>query len=99
MAQVAHEQELSRRVDWDLERLLGFWRTVPEQAAEWMEWDEDSKLDMIIEWPIDRERLRRVVHAAEAGQLNVEQCRSWQEVQQLIARHRTTVEEMLGQPI
>jgi hypothetical protein len=86
-------------VDQDLENLLGFWRFVPELVEEWPEWDDNSRMKLIIQWPIDRERLQRVVDAAEAGYLNERQSRAWQEVQQLIELHRATVEEMLGEPI
>ena len=40
MAQVVRPPRLAEFVAHDLENLLGFWRTVPEQAAEWPEWDE-----------------------------------------------------------
>ena len=90
---------LERRVDHDLDRLLGFWRTVHEFAAEWPERDDDSREDFRIEWTIDRERLDRVTTAAKAGILDGRQQRDWQELQQLIETHRATVEGMLEGPI
>jgi hypothetical protein len=99
MAQVAREELASLFLTQDLENLLGFWRYVPEFAEEWPEWDDNSRMNLIHQWPIDRGRLRRVIKAAEAGYLSDEQCKAWREVQQLIALHRETVEEMLGEPI
>jgi hypothetical protein len=99
MAQVTWKYEPERFVEHDLDRLLAFWRTVPEQADEWPEWDDYSKEDFRIEWTIDRERLIRVRDAAAAGLLDERQQRDWQELQQLLEAHRATVEWMLEGPI
>ena len=99
MAQVARVPKLEQFVGKDLENLLAFWRTVPEQAAEWPEWDHNSRVDFIIEWPIERAALSRLKQAAKAGLLDARQQRDWQELQQLIDAHRATVEWMLEGPI
>ena len=99
MAQVAPKHRPDWLVDKDLRNLLGFWRTVPEFAAEWPEWDDGSRLDFIHEWPIERETLQRVVDASAAGLLNERQRCEWQELTRLIETHRETVEKMLGEPI
>ena len=99
MAQVAHVPWPEWRVDHDIDRLLAFWRTVPDFAAEWPGWDEDSRENFRIEWTIDRERLDRVSTAATTRILNGRQQRDWQELQQLIETHRATVEWMLEGPI
>ena len=99
MAQVARVPKLEQFIENDLKNLLAFGRTVPEQAAEWPEWDHNSRIDFIIEWPIDRERLGRVSEAAKAGLLDERQERDWQELQRLIETHRATVEWMLDGPI
>ena len=96
MAQVAPKHRPARLVDKDLHNLLGFWRTVPEFAAEWPEWDEDSRLDFILQWPIERETLQRVTDAVAAGHLNEHQQCKWLELSRLIEIHRATVEQMLG---
>jgi hypothetical protein len=97
--QVVSKPDPSRFINHDLDRLLGFWRTVPEQAAEWPEWDDYSREDFRIEWTIEREALSRLKRAAEAGLLDARQQRDWQELQQLIETHRATVEWMLEGPI
>lgn len=99
MAQVVRVPKLEQFVKKDLEDLLAFWRTVPELADEWPEWDDYSREDFRIEWTIDRERLHRVRTAAKAGMLNERQQRDWQELQRLIETHRATVEWMLEGPI
>jgi hypothetical protein len=68
-------------------------------AAEWPEWDESSRLDVIHRWPIMRETLGRVSEAADAGTLNVHQQRKWQVLTRLIETHRATVEWMLEGPV
>jgi broad specificity phosphatase PhoE len=99
MAQVVRLPDFNQFVDHDLDRLLKHWRTVPELADEWPEWDEYSRVDYIIEWPIMRETFVRVAKAAKAGILNERQQRDWQELQQLIETHRATMEWMLEGPI
>src|SRR5688572_32968629 len=99
MAQVIRGHRPGPVINHNLQRLLAFWRTVPEQAAEWPEWDEYSRVDFVIEWPIMRETLIRVTRAAAAGLLDERQQCQWQELQQLIEAYRDTVEQMLGEPI
>ena len=45
MAQVSRPPRLKQFVEKDLENQLALWRSVPEQAAEWPEWDEFSRDD------------------------------------------------------
>jgi hypothetical protein len=99
MAQVIRVPRPDQCSTKDLENLLRFWRGVPELAEEWPDWDENSRLDVIHQWPISREALARVCDAAEAGLLDEGQQRDWQELQQLIETHRATVEWMLDGPI
>jgi hypothetical protein len=99
MAQVIRPPRLKQFVENDLKNLLALWREVPELSAEWPEWDHNSRIDFIIQWPIDRERLCRVIDAAAAGLLDERQQRDWLELQQLIETHRAAVEWMLDGPI
>ena len=99
MAQVARLRRPASLIDRDLARLSGFWRAVPELEAEWPEWDEFSRLNVIHDWPIERETLQRVVDASAAGLLNERQQSQWLELSRLIETHRATVEQMLGEPI
>jgi hypothetical protein len=99
MAQVAREHRPAWLIDKDLANLLGFWRGVPELAGEWPAWDEISRLNVIHDWPIERETLQRVVDASAAGLLNERQKCEWLELSRLIETHRDTVEQMLGEPI
>jgi hypothetical protein len=99
MAQVARVVRPTRLIDKDLTNLLGFWRAVPELEAEWPEWDECSRLNVIHDWPIERETLQRVVDAASAGLLNARQQNDWLELSRLIEVYRDAVERMLGEPV
>jgi hypothetical protein len=99
VTQVAPRHPPERFLDHDLDRLLDFWRTVPEQAAEWPQCDDDSRLDFILEWPIMRGAMWRIAAAANAGLLDERQQRRWTELNRLIESHRATVEQMLGESI
>ena len=72
---------------------------MPELEAEWPDWDELSRLNVIHAWPIERQTLQRVVDVAAAGLLNERQQRDWQELRRLIKSHGKAVEQMLGEPI
>jgi hypothetical protein len=99
MAHVIRERRPARLIDKDLDNLLRFWQSVPEQSAEWPEWDADSRLDFILEWPIERETLVRVVQAEEAGLLDQGQRSKYEALVRLIEEHRVSVEWMLDGPI
>src|SRR5262249_1129026 len=99
MAQVVRMLPLDRFVKKDLENLLRFWRGVPELAEEWPEWDLNSRLNVIHDWPIKRGAHRRLKQAMKAGRGDERQRQDWQELQQLIETHRATVEWMLEGPI
>lgn len=95
MAQVVRPPRLKQFVEKDLKNQLALWRTVPEMAAEWPEWDEYSRDDFRLEWPIERESMKRLRDAATAGLLDERQQRDWRELQQLVETHRATMEWML----
>src|SRR5437773_949402 len=95
MAEVMPLPRLKKFIEKDLQNQLALWRSVPEQAAEWPEWDHNSRIDFIIQWPIERESMTRLRTAAAAGLLDERQQQDWQELQQLIETHRATMEWML----
>jgi hypothetical protein len=99
MAQVIRRDDADHLVARRLQYLLDFWRTVPEFAAEWPEWDDYSQTDFIVEWPLMREAYSRVARAASKGTLDASQLRDWAELQRLMAMYTPTVEEMLGHPV
>ncbi|MCC7107069.1 MAG: hypothetical protein IT307_18210 [Chloroflexi bacterium] len=69
---------------------------MPELAAEWDDWDENSQLDFIFDWPISRERLTRVRRLAEAGKLTPEQQTRFEYVLRLVAEHGPTLERLIA---
>lgn len=99
MAQVIRVATLDQLVAKDLENLLGFWHGVPELAEEWPEWDDLSRSDVVIQYPILRGARSRVMKAAKAGLLDEGQRRKYEELLRLIEEHRATVEWMLDGPI
>lgn len=95
MAEVMPLPQLKQRVEKDLENQLALWRSVPEMADEWPEWDEYSRDDFRLQWPIERESMTRLRTAAAAGLLGERQQRDWVELQQLVETHRSVMEWML----
>src|SRR5438067_12167636 len=97
MAQVSPRQDSGSFLDDDLERLLSVWASVPELPAEWPEWDENTRLDLIHQRPITREQFQRVSDASTAGLLTEHQDRKWLKLSRLVAANRAAMEEMLGE--
>jgi hypothetical protein len=97
VAQVANAAELRARVDRYLDYLQREWEGIPSLAAEWNTWDEDSRLDFVLEWPIREDRLHQLHEWAEQGVLAPAQRARYDDLQRLLARYRPTVEKLLAE--
>jgi len=59
MAQVTTQHTDQDLFDWDLSTTKGYWESLPEMATEWHEWDIDSRMDFLTDWPVTEERTAR----------------------------------------
>ena len=96
MAQVANAAELRARIDHYLDYLQREWGGVPELAAEWDTWDEDSQLDFVLEWPIREDGLHQLHAWAEQGMLSPGQRTRYDALLSLVAQHRPMLETLLA---
>lgn len=95
MASVAHDTQLLQRIDHVLYYLAAEWSGIPHVAAEWDAWDEVERLDFVLEWPIQEEKLSSLQGWADQGLLNDEQRQRYDALLTLIALHRFTLEKLL----
>jgi hypothetical protein len=98
MAQVAEQAQLRTKVDHYLDYLTAEWVAIPDLAAEWAEWDEDDRLDFVLEWPIREDRLLLQLRQWNAtGLLTPQQRQRYAALQRLIRRQRPTLERLLAE--
>ena len=97
MAQGAEQAQRQTRADHYLDYLLGEWAAIPDLAAEWTAWDEDDRLDFVLEWPIREDRLLQLQAWDATDLLTAEQRRRYAALQRLIQRHRPTLERLLAE--
>ena len=95
MGKVIQDVDVRERVDGFLDYLFQQWANVPEQAADWNEWDEDSKVDFILDWPICEDRLQQLRRYADEGMLMPEQTAQYRKLLRLVSRNRPVLERML----
>jgi len=92
---VTQSPELRARIDHYLHYLLREWEGIPALAAEWGDWDEDSRLVFDVNWGVPADRLYQLQRRAEQGLLAPEQRARYDELLQLVERHRPLLEELL----
>ncbi len=97
MAQVAQEAHVRARIDHYLDYLLAQWEGVPALAAEWSDWDTESRLTFAWNWAVPRDRMHQLEQWATQGVLTPEQCVRYEQLLALVAQNRPTLERLLAQ--
>lgn len=95
MAQVAHDPKLQGYIEDYLDYLTKTWRGIPLDAREWDEWDEDSRLDYVLDWGVPADRLHSMREWAAEGLLTEGQMVRFRALLELVARYQYLVDAML----
>ena len=95
MAQVAQRAKLREWIEDYLDYLFREWESIPALAAEWEEWDENSKLTFVIDWGVPEDRLGQLRQWAEKDLLTPAQRARYEELLWLVAQHRPVLERLL----
>jgi hypothetical protein len=61
MDQVAAYPFTREQFDHELAAAITDWASLPELAAAWEDWDDDSRLGLLLDWPVIEERTARVL--------------------------------------
>ncbi len=92
MAQVA--SDVSARADSFLDYSFLEWEAVPDYVEEFETWDEIQQLVFVHEWDIRESGLRVLRDFAEQGLLTRSQRERYDELLELVARHRPAMERL-----
>jgi hypothetical protein len=96
MAQVAPQTQSEAWVDRSLDYLEQAWEAVPKVAAAWDDWDEEDRLDFVLEWPLREDRLIHLGHLSDEGRLSAPQRQRHAAIQVLVQRHRSMLARLLA---
>ncbi|MBA2596717.1 MAG: hypothetical protein H0V00_08860 [Chloroflexia bacterium] len=95
MASVAQQIDLAAWIDKSLDYLMSNWDDIPEIAADWDNWDEDDRLDFVLEWPLREDRLHQLQRWQIDGNLSASQLQRFAELEELIERNTPTLGHLL----
>ena len=88
--------DIPGRIEHSLAYLRNEWESVPELAAEWHEWDEESRFSFAIDWPLREDWLHQLEQWQRRGLLTPDQQARYESLLALIAAHRPTLERLLN---
>ena len=95
MAQVAHDADLRATIEHYVTYLAATWESVPLEAREWHEWDEDSRLVYELNWAVPDDRLHTLRQWAGQGMLTPAERARYDQLLRLVERHRPLLDELL----
>ena len=75
--------------------LVTEWSGIPDLVAEWDDWDELSRLDFVLEWPIQEDRLGQLRDWADRNLPSDERLERFDALLKRIAIQRPTLEKLL----
>ncbi len=91
MASVAQHLETAAWVDRSLDLLTSEWTAIPEVAAAWTEWNDEDRLDVVLEWPLREDRLRPLREWNAEGRRTEPQRLRFVALLALIGEHQDTL--------
>jgi hypothetical protein len=91
------EQPGSARMRDALDRAIHEWSYLPELACEWQTWDEDTRLHIAIDWPIQEDLLAQLAQWAKEKRLDTGQRRRYKELLTLVDKHRALADRLFGE--
>jgi hypothetical protein len=83
------------RIDWQLEEVARAWVHVPDDAAEWDTWDEESQMVYRLHWTTPREQWADLERWEAEGWLTPDQQHRFGAIETLMRVHQATLARML----
>jgi hypothetical protein len=84
---IEHELDYARRE----------WESVPVYLRAWADWDEDERLDFVLEWAIRESSLTVLRAWAANGLLSEQQQERYDDVLCTVAKHRPLIGPLLAE--
>jgi hypothetical protein len=94
MAQMTVTSTTMDRFEQRLEAAIGDWEQLPEMVAEWAEWDIESRMDFLTDWPIAEERTATLLAMETSLSSNDERKTRLCELRALVERNRPILEQL-----
>lgn len=91
MANQIERESFAEQIDEFLMYVAAAWETIPDDAAEWDTWDEESQLIYRLEWAIPRGRWYDLQRWATEGLLTDEQQCQFGGIEELMRIHGATL--------
>jgi hypothetical protein len=95
MAAEVEKWSLSERIDAYLTEVTAAWATVPDDAAEWDEWDEESRLVYRFGWTNPRDAWHDLKQWVAEGHLTPEQQCRFEQIERLMEANGDTLARLL----
>ena len=86
----------SERIEHELGYARREWGAIPSYVAAWEQWDEDERLDFVIEWPIRESALTLLRGWASQGLLTLDQRREYEDILCTVAKYRPLLAPLLA---
>ncbi|MDQ2787109.1 MAG: hypothetical protein M3Y58_19130 [Chloroflexota bacterium] len=94
MAQVTNNLTTLDYFERRLATAVGDWEQLPDMAAEWHEWDSDSRMDFLTDWPVTEERTARLLAMESSLAPDDDRAVRLRALRGLVARNRPILEEL-----
>lgn len=94
MAQVTKNPTALNHFERRLATAIGDWEQLPAMAAEWGNWDIDSRMDFLTDWPVVEERTSALLHIEAALPPDDPRAVKLRELRVLVARNRPILAEL-----
>lgn len=95
MAHVAPDRQLVGWIDDYLDYLEREWRRLPAIARAWSTWDDDERLDFVVEWPIREDRLQQLQQWSNRGAFTRTQHDRHDDLVRLVEEYRPLLRDLL----
>ena len=96
MAQVVQSTDAAAQIDYWLDYLLTQWEGVAEVAAEWDEWNAESRQTYAANWGIPRERFHQLQRWIAQYGLPPAQELLYRRLLAVMSRQQPTLERLLA---
>ncbi|MGH2610182.1 MAG: hypothetical protein ACRDHF_13965 [Tepidiformaceae bacterium] len=85
------------RIAHVLQYLQREWSQVPDYVRQWPSWDEDKKLDFVLEWDIREDSLAMLRAWAANGDLSPSEAACHREIEELVTTNRPLIQPLLDE--
>lgn len=94
MAQMTNNLTALDHFERRLATAIGDWEQLPEMAAEWGEWDIDSRMDFLTDWPVVEGRTARLLAMESLFAPDDDRAVRLRELRALVERNRPILETL-----